>query len=227
MTGRDMGKAVWMVYLDMAGQRTLAGIGLLLLLPALLAIGVAIKLDSAGPVFHAATRVGRGGRLFTLYKFRTMIQGAATLGPGITGARDPRVTRVGAFLRRSKLDELPQLWNVVRGEMRLVGPRPEDPRFVALYGPDQQLVLSVWPGITGPSQLAFYNEEELLAMGEPETLYVREILPRKLALDLAYASHHSFFDDLHIIGQTLVTAVCHARPLRGETAQSDSRGWPA
>src|SRR5919204_3256011 len=198
---------------DVLFQRGLAAIGLVVGLPMWLAIALAIRLDSAGPIFHAAVRVGRGGRLFRLFKFRTMVDGAAALGPRITRAGDPRVTRVGRFLRRSRIDELPQLWNVVRGEMRFVGPRPEDPRFVALYTPEQQVVLSVCPGITGPSQLAFFNEEDLLAGGETESLYVHEIMPRKLALDAAYARHHTFVGDLRIMGRTLARVVQSTRPV--------------
>jgi lipopolysaccharide/colanic/teichoic acid biosynthesis glycosyltransferase len=183
---------------------TLAGLLLALILPVLLVVAVAIRVDSPGPVLHRATRIGLCGRPFTLYKFRTMIVGAAGRGPRVTGAGDPRVTHMGRLLRRTKLDELPQLWNVLRGDMRLVGPRPEDPRFVALYAPDQQLVLSVCPGLTGPSQLAFFDEEAILASGDPEGVYVRDILPRKLAIDLEYARLHDFMGDLRIIGRTIM-----------------------
>ena len=189
----------------------IAGVALVLALPVLVAVGIAIRLDSSGPVLHRAVRVGLAGRSFTLYKFRTMVDGAAALGPGITAAGDPRVTRVGRFLRRTKLDELPQLWNVLRGDMRLVGPRPEDPRFVALYAPDQLLVLSVCPGITGPAQLAFFDEEHLLAEADAETVYIRDILPRKLALDLDYARRRTLRQDLRILAQTLLVTLRHAR----------------
>lgn len=180
-----------------------------LLLPVMLLVALAIRLDSPGPVLHCATRVGLGGRPFSLYKFRTMIDGAAGQGPRITAARDPRVTRVGRLLRRTKLDELPQLWNVLRGDMRLVGPRPEDPRFVALYAPDEQLVLSVCPGLTGPSQLAFFDEEATLAAAsrDPEAAYVRDILPRKLAIDLAYTRQHTLAEDLRILVRTLTVVL--------------------
>jgi lipopolysaccharide/colanic/teichoic acid biosynthesis glycosyltransferase len=183
----------------------LAGLLLALLLPVLLLVGLAIRVDSRGPVLHRATRIGLGGRPFTLYKFRTMIVGAARQGPHITAAWDPRVTRVGRLLRRTKLDEFPQLWNVLRGDMRLVGPRPEDPRFVALYAPDERLVLSVCPGLTGPSQLTFLDEETMLAAAsrDPETTYVRDILPRKLAIDLDYARQHDLGADLLILVRTL------------------------
>src|SRR5438874_1203967 len=147
-----------------------AAVLLVVFSPVLLAVALAVRLSSPGPVLHRATRVGRQGRLFTVYKFRTMVAGGARLGASITSAEDPRVTPVGRMLRRCKVDELPQLWNVVRGEMRLVGPRPEDPRFVALYRPEQKMrVLSVPPGITGPSQLLFFDEEALLRSADPET----------------------------------------------------------
>jgi lipopolysaccharide/colanic/teichoic acid biosynthesis glycosyltransferase len=183
----------------------LAGLLLVLFLPVLLLLALAIRVDSPGPVLHRATRIGLGGRPFSLYKFRTMIDGAAGQGPHITAARDPRVTRVGRVLRRTKVDEFPQLWNVLRGDMRLVGPRPEDPRFVALYAPDEQLVLSVCPGLTGPSQLTFFDEEAMLASAsrDPETTYVRDILPRKLAIDLEYARQHDLGTDLVILVRTL------------------------
>jgi lipopolysaccharide/colanic/teichoic acid biosynthesis glycosyltransferase len=189
----------------------IAAAALVVGLPVFAAVGIAIRLDSSGPLLHRAIRVGLAGRSFTLYKFRTMVDGAAALGPGVTAAGDPRVTRVGRFLRRSKLDELPQLWNVLRGDMRLVGPRPEDPRFVALYEPYQLLVLSVCPGITGPSQLAFFDEEHVLAATDAEAVYIRDILPRKLALDLEYARRHTLLQDLRILAQTLLVTLRHAR----------------
>jgi lipopolysaccharide/colanic/teichoic acid biosynthesis glycosyltransferase len=183
----------------------LAGVVLTVSLPILLLLAIAIRLDSHGSVLHRATRIGRGGRAFTLYKFRTMIDGAAAVGPSVTAASDQRVTRVGQVLRRTKLDELPQLWNVLRGDMRLVGPRPEDPRFVALYAPEERLVLSVCPGLTGPSQLTFFDEETILASAarDPELTYVRDILPRKLAIDLEYARRHDLAGDLRIMARTL------------------------
>jgi lipopolysaccharide/colanic/teichoic acid biosynthesis glycosyltransferase len=136
-----------------------SGLGLLLFSPVFLIIGLVIKLTSAGPVFYEAERIGQGGRLFKLYKFRSMYPDADQQGPGITVKDDPRVTPVGRFLRRAKLDELPQLINVFRGEMSLVGPRPEDPRYVALYTPGQRQALAVRPGMTSPASL-HYREEE-------------------------------------------------------------------
>jgi lipopolysaccharide/colanic/teichoic acid biosynthesis glycosyltransferase len=197
-----------------------AAVLLAILSPLLAVLAVLVRLSSAGPVFHRAVRVGRNGRTFVLYKFRTMIVDGATRGPGITAAGDPRITSVGRVLRRSKLDEFPQLWNVVRGDMRLVGPRPEDPRFVALYPPEQRHVLSVAPGITGPSQLAFFDEEELLRSTDPEATYVREILPRKLAIDTAYAEHRTVRLDVQILARTGLAALRAVRSRPAEAAAS-------
>jgi lipopolysaccharide/colanic/teichoic acid biosynthesis glycosyltransferase len=196
---------------DRLADIVVAGGLLLPLLPVLAGVAVAVRLDSRGPVLHRAVRAGQYGRLFTLYKFRTMVVDAAAFGPAITAADDERVTRVGRFLRRTKVDELPQLWNVLRGDMRLVGPRPEDPRFVALYAPEQRAVLTVRPGITGPSQLTFFDEERLLTSSDPETVYVRDILPRKLALDLEYVDQHAILGDLQIVLTTAVLAFQRVR----------------
>ena len=187
-----------------------SGVLLVVLSPALLTSAVAVRRDSPGPILHRASRMGRDGRLFTLYKFRTMIPAAASSGPSITAAADPRITRVGAVLRRTKLDELPQLWNVLRGDMGLVGPRPEDPRFLQYYRPEHHEVLSVRPGITGPAQLVFFDEEQLLGSFDPETVYVLDVLPRKLSIDLEYARHHAFRDVLRILTCTVATALRRA-----------------
>lgn len=184
--------------------------GLILLSPLFALIAIAIKLDSPGPVFFGGRRVGRDGSLFDIHKFRTMVVGAARKGPGITAAGDPRITRVGAVLRRTKLDELPQLINVARGEMSVVGPRPEDPRYVALYTPEQRRVLSVRPGITSPASLRFRHEEELLQGEDWERVYREEVLPAKLQVELDYLEHRSMWSDLGIIAQT-VAAVLHLR----------------
>ena len=143
-------RAVAKHVLDVAASAT----GLVVLSPLLIGLTVAIKTHDGGPVLYASRRVGKGGRAFLLYKFRTMIVDADKQGAGITTARDRRITKVGLWLRRFKLDELPQLWNVLKGEMSLVGPRPEDPRYVAHYTPEQRQVLAVRPGITGTASLA-------------------------------------------------------------------------
>ncbi len=179
-----------------------AGIGLALVSPLLLLIAVWVRLDSPGPVLFRQERVGRHGRPFLIHKFRTM---RVEPGPLITIGQDPRITRCGARLRRSKLDELPQLWDVLRGAMSLVGPRPEVPRYVALYPPAlRDQVLAVRPGITDPAALAFSHEAELLAAAsDPEREYVEVILPAKLALSARYAAEASLATDLRLILQTL------------------------
>ena len=177
--------------------------GLVVLSPLFLAVGLAIKLDSPGPIFFRGTRVGKGGKLFHVYKFRTMVVNAPQIGAGITAAEDRRVTRVGRFLRRTKIDELPQLFNVLKGEMGLVGPRPEDPRYVALYSPTQRRVLEVRPGITSPASLQFRHEEELLQGQNWEQLYREQILPAKLDLELAYLDRRWVGRDVGLILKTL------------------------
>jgi lipopolysaccharide/colanic/teichoic acid biosynthesis glycosyltransferase len=171
-------------------------------------LAAAVRASSPGPVLHRARRVGRGGVPFEILKFRTMVVGAASAGPGITAGGDPRVTRVGRLLRRTKLDELPQLWNVVRGDMSLVGPRPEDPRYVARYTPEQRRVLEVRPGITGLASVEYRNEEAVLAAAaDLEQAYVDEVMPAKLVLDLCYVDRRSFALDLRILARTALALV--------------------
>jgi len=178
--------------------------GLALLSPLLVVIAAAVKLDSPGPVLFRGQRVGRYGREFHIWKFRTMVAGAERAGPGITVANDSRVTRVGRLLRRTKLDELPQLVNVLRGEMSLVGPRPEDPRYVALYPPEQRAqVLSVRPGVTSPASVRFRDEESALSGEDWETAYVQTVMPAKLALDLEYVQNASLLRDVGLIVRTV------------------------
>ncbi len=181
-----------------------SGIGLLLLSPLFAVIGLAIKADSPGPVFFRGKRVGKGGEPFCVYKFRTMVADAAQKGPGITAAGDARVTCVGRFLRRTKLDELPQLINVLMGDMSLVGPRPEDPCYVAAYTLEQQQVLDTRPGITSPASLRFRHEEELLEGEDWEGAYREEILPAKLQIELEYLERRWIGKDLGIIIRTLL-----------------------
>lgn len=178
-----------------------AAVGLLVLSPAFLVIALLIKRDSAGPIFYRGQRVGRNGTRFRIYKFRTMVADADRSGPGITARDDPRVTRFGRRLRRSKLDDLPQLINVVRGEMSLVGPRPEIPEMVDRYSPLFRRVLALRPGITSPTSLAYRNEEKLI--GTDPSRYADIVLPERLALDLRYVLRHSFGRDLRIIAQTV------------------------
>ncbi len=180
----------------------LSTILLIIVLPLFIIIAVAIKLDSPGPVFYRATRAGRGGVPFKLYKFRTMVVDADKRGPGVTVAGDSRVTRVGRVLRRTKLDELPQLINVLQGDMSLVGPRPEDLRYVAMYTPEQRMVLSVRPGITGAASVHYRNEEALLTGPDWESRYIQEIMPSKLEHDLAYVREANVLKDIIILGRT-------------------------
>lgn len=181
-----------------------AALGLVVLSPILLGVALAIKLSSPGPVFYRATRVGRGGTPFRLYKFRSMVVDADRRGPAITAGGDPRVTPIGRWLRRTKVDELPQLLNVLAGEMSLVGPRPEDPRYVALYDDDQRRILTVRPGITSAASLAYRHEEALLSGPDWERTYRTTIMPQKLAIDLAYVEKQSLWEDFRIILFTIV-----------------------
>ncbi len=183
-----------------------AALALLLLCPLLLAVALWVRLDSPGPVLFRQRRVGRGGRPFDIFKFRTMAAGAEAVGPQITVGADTRITRAGAWLRRAKLDELPQFYNVLRGDMSVVGPRPEVPRYVALYPPEvRTAVLSVRPGITDLASIAFRDESALLARSaDPERTYVEQILPAKLDYALQYMRSHTLWLDLRIIGWTVL-----------------------
>jgi len=178
---------------------------LLLLAPLLAAIALWIKVDSPGPVLFRQQRVGRHGRPFAIHKFRTMVADAPQRGPSITVGNDPRITRTGAFLRHSKLDELPQLIDVLAGHMSLVGPRPELPAYVAQYPAElRDKVLAVRPGITDPASLEFADESAVLARAaDPEREYVDVLLPRKLRAAAAYAEHANLATDLRVIGGTL------------------------
>ena len=175
----------------------------LLLIPALL-VAVLVLLDSPGGVIYRAPRVGHRGRRFEMLKFRTMRSGAQ--GAAISHTGDERITPIGRILRVSRLDELPQLWNVLRGEMRLVGPRPEDECFVAAHQREYERILEVPPGLTGPTQLRFAAAEAEMLAGSPDPVgrYAAEVLPSKVAIDLDYACRNSLLGDLRIIGLTLV-----------------------
>jgi lipopolysaccharide/colanic/teichoic acid biosynthesis glycosyltransferase len=164
-----------------------------------------VKLTSPGPAFFVQRRVGKGGSPVHVVKLRTMIDGAERLGPAVTAARDPRITTVGRLLRRTKLDELPQLFNVLRGDMSLVGPRPEAERYVALYRPEWKDVLDVRPGITDPASLAFRDEESLLALAsDRERAYVEVLLPAKLELAVEGVRRRSVLRDVGTIVDTLL-----------------------
>ena len=175
--------------------------------PIVLVAAIAVKLESRGPAFYSGPRVGRNGEPFRIHKLRTMSAHADGLGPAVTAADDLRVTGVGRLLRRTKADELPQLVNVLKGEMSLVGPRPEHPDYVKHYTPEQRAGLTVRPGMTGPSALAFIDEEEILRGGDPETTYLNVVMPQKLALDLDYVKTASFGGDLRILLATAALVV--------------------
>lgn len=182
-----------------------SGAGLVLLSPVFLMIALLIRLTSPGPVIYQATRTGKDGLLFQLYKFRSMVVGADKTGPAITTAEDRRITAIGGFLRKTKLDELPQLANVLRGEMSLVGPRPEDPRYVAYYTPEQRQVLRVRPGITGAASLRYRAESALLTGSDWEKIYVERIMPEKLAIELAYLQQRNLLTDVRLIIVTVLS----------------------
>lgn len=204
MSSSSMGKRVF----DLVA----ASLGLLALAPLLLAIALWIRLDSPGPALFLQQRVGRGGRLFTIYKFRTMhVRPAA--GPELTVGADARITRAGFFLRRYKLDELPQLLNVVQGCMSLVGPRPEVPRYVDCYPePVRRIVLSVAPGITDWASIMYKDENAVLARSaDPERAYIDTVLPVKLDYYLRYVRERSFRVDLLILLRTVSAILRQAR----------------
>lgn len=185
-----------------------AATGLVVLSPVLAVVAIAIAATSPGPVLFRQVRVGRNGVPFEILKFRTMRRDAERVGGQLTAGGDRRITNVGRVLRATKVDELPQLVNVLRGEMALVGPRPEVPRFVAMYTPEQRRVLDVLPGITDPASIHYRDEGEILAAaGDPEAAYVREIMPHKLALNLAYQERRTFWSDLGVIVATLAKVV--------------------
>lgn len=188
-------------------QRALAAVVGVVAFPIVAILAVLVRIDSPGGAFYVADRVGAGARPFRLIKLRTMRADAPSRGPGISLRDDARVTRMGRLLRRVRFDELPQLWNVVRGDMLLVGPRPEDPRYVDLDDPLHRRVFMAKPGITGPTQLAYASEADLLDPADPEAHYRRVILPAKLALDARYLANRSASLDLWILAQTLTTAL--------------------
>jgi lipopolysaccharide/colanic/teichoic acid biosynthesis glycosyltransferase len=183
----------------------LASFGLVLLSPLLLVISIAIRIDSPGPVFYRQERIGRHGVPFRIHKFRTMRHDPQHGGPQITVGDDARITRVGAFLRRTKLDELPQFIDVLRGRMSFVGPRPEVPRYVALYPAElRDMVLSVRPGITDLASIEFRDEAALLEhASDPEREYVEVVMPKKLALAASYVRTRTLRGDVILVWRTL------------------------
>jgi len=181
-----------------------SAVALLLLSPLLVVLLLVVRLTSSGPGFYRQERVGRGGRTFRLVKFRSMYPDADQRGLPLTSAGDPRITPVGRILRRTKLDELAQLWNVLVGDMSIVGPRPEVPQYVALYSAAQREVLSVRPGLTDPASIAYRYEEELLrGCADPDRCYREVILPDKLDMSLQYLRDISFWRDLAVVCRTM------------------------
>ena len=179
-------------------------IGIIILLPVFIIISLLIAFDSRGGIFYRQIRVGKNNKDFSLLKFRTMQTNSDKKGLLTVGSRDSRVTRIGYYLRKYKLDELPQLFNVLFGSMSLVGPRPEVRRYVDLYNEEQKKVLTVKPGITDYASIEYANENEILAKAEnPEQTYITEIMPHKLSLNLKYINEQSFSTDMKIILKTI------------------------
>jgi lipopolysaccharide/colanic/teichoic acid biosynthesis glycosyltransferase len=183
-------------------------IGLILLAPILIVLACIIKLTSKGPVFYMQSRVGKNGKDFKVFKFRSMFTDADKKGLLTVGGKDNRITPVGYYLRKYKLDELPQLLNVLKGEMSIVGPRPEVRRYVDLYNAEQRQVLNVLPGITDYASIAYRNENELLGMAaNPEEMYVKEIMPKKIELNFSYIHNRNLKEYFTIIWRTVTSTV--------------------
>ena len=183
-------------------------IGIIILLPIFIIVSIAIKLDSPGNIMFLQKRVGKCGKKFDIFKFRTMVTNAERLGKQITVGKDNRITKVGAFLRKYKIDELPQLFNVLKGDMSLVGPRPEVPKYVALYNEEQKKVLSVRPGITDLASLKYSDENDILGKVEnPEEYYINVIMKDKLSLNLEYIEKSNLFFDISLVIKTILKCI--------------------
>lgn len=207
--GEQMTTAPFLDRIDRGLKRAVdiafSAILLVLASPLIAVLALAIRLDSPGPAFYRCRRVGLRGRALPMLKFRKMHDGAS--GPALSSPDDARFTRLGSFLARTKLDELPQLWNVLKGEMSLVGPRPEDPAFVELRSDAYSTILEVRPGITGLSQLAFASETEVLDPDDRMGHYLNRILPQKIGMDILYAERRTFGMDLKILWWTMRAVV--------------------
>lgn len=180
-----------------------SSLGLIVLSPLFVVLAVWIKADSEGPIFYRQTRVGRNNKDFRLFKFRSMRPGSDRAGLITVGGRDPRVTRSGYYIRKYKLDEFPQLINVLKGDMSLVGPRPEVRKYVDMYTAEQKRVLSVRPGITSLASIRYRNENDILAASEdPDRTYIEQVMPDKLAIDLEYVEHAGLLTDIKLIFTT-------------------------
>lgn len=181
---------------------------ILLLLPLLIIVALLVKVDSEGDIFYTQKRVGRYKKSFSIYKFRTMINHSDKKGLLTVGNKDNRITKVGYFLRKYKIDEIPQFINVLKGDMSIVGPRPEVERYVSLYSVEQLNILNVKPGITDESSIIYRNESEILSrQSEPEKYYVNFLLPNKLTIGLDYVENQSFIKDIEIIIKTIYTII--------------------
>jgi len=185
--------------IDAAG----ASVGFLFSLPFFVVIAAAIKLTSAGPVFYRGVRTGLNGKPFRIYKFRTMVSDAERVGGPSTGLNDPRITPIGRFLRKHKMDEIPQFINVLKGEMSLVGPRPQVERYTKLYKGEEKIILSVRPGLTDYASIHFIDMDATLGDGDVDRKYLEEVEPQKNALRIRYVKEQSFFTDLKILFKTI------------------------
>jgi lipopolysaccharide/colanic/teichoic acid biosynthesis glycosyltransferase len=197
-------------------------LAIVVLSPVFIIVGALVAITSQGPLLYRQKRVGRDGRLFEICKFRTMCVGADRSGPSVTASDDERITPIGRWLRISKLDEIPQLFNVLRGDMSLVGPRPQVPQFVEHFDPNlRELVLRVRPGITGPTAIRFRHEEQLLAnQPDRENFYIRTILPIKLEMDVDYVANRSMGEDMKILFATarMLTSDALPKPRKASNA---------
>lgn len=183
-------------------------IGIIILSPVFIIVSIAIKVNSTGNILFLQKRVGRDGREFNIYKFRTMVSDAEKLGKQITVGNDSRITKVGAFLRKFKIDELPQLFNVFNGDMSLVGPRPEVPKYVKLYTKEQRKVLSIRPGITDMASLRYRDENDILGkVDNPEEYYINVIMQDKLKLNLEYIEKSNIIFDISLILKTIIKCI--------------------
>lgn len=187
---------------------TVSSIGIIIISPILLVISILIKLDSKGPILFKQIRVGKNGKPFKIFKFRTMVVDAEKKGMQITVGRDSRTTKSGHVLRKTKLDELPQLFNVLTGEMSFVGPRPEVSRYVEMYDENQKSILKVRPGITDLASIKYRNENDLLAKSlDPEATYINEIMPKKIELNIEYLKNMSVLYDIKLIIRTVLVVI--------------------
>ena len=196
-----------------------SALAIMILSPLLILVAVAVKATSPGPIFFRQRRVGKSFRPFDIFKFRTMVKDAQKKGAAITFGEDPRITRFGRFLRKTKIDEIPQLFNVLKGEMSLVGPRPEVPRYVEMFRDDYAIILQVRPGITDLASLKYRDEAAVLGQAEnPEEEYVKHVLPEKIRFAKEYVNKAALLLDLKIIFQTILKLISHKNFFGGKSA---------